>query len=395
LFGGELKLPEWWHNTDKQRSDIQINCAAQSSPRYTHNKAHTVSLAGINYYVSGDIDLGGTYTDLIGAGGNATSIITTPSWRPAQWNTCHEWPQVEGGNHAAVISIGSKRPETNASFHNKVAGMSVSCYEAQVANHPRRISAISTNGWVEECTELHDLQLGWAGGAGIAFPPQNGAVCVLNGVTISSVWITGAMYRDSYGILFSGHSDNWVVDGATIDMTLPKEVSAEYAPFNTPRFISDWPRMAVKAMGHGEIKRLHVESCGAAVGIAQGYGISAIKISGLKTARMMDAAAGQIWTHDGRNRITPAPDGAGIWDYSTAVVLYSIDWDLTCNYKDRVVLENIVSLNRTSRLLVDRANMLCVSAYGQGQYKDQATGGITQWIRGNAWDMPGNYTLVR
>jgi hypothetical protein len=148
-------------------------------------------------------------------------------------------------------------------------------------------------------------------------------------------------------------------------------------------------------MGHGEIKRLHVESCGAAVGIAQGYGISAIKISGLKTARMMDAAAGQIWTHDGRNRITPAPDGAGIWDYSTAVVLYSIDWDLTCNYKDRVVLENIVSLNRTSRLLVDRANMLCVSAYGQGQYKDQATGGITQWIRGNAWDMPGNYTLVR
>jgi hypothetical protein len=394
LFGGEPKLPEWWQSAN---DDIRINCAIQSGSR-AHNIGNVVSLRLGQYFVSRPLDLGGTSTDLIGAGMWKTHIITTENWTASGLHT-HEWPANPSGagNHAAVIWIGSAVPMTNNSFFTGVRGVSIHCYEAALANAPhRRVTGISSAGWCEEGTEIHDVSVSNATGAGIGFPAHESGVAVLNGLRVTKTWIVGAMMRDSYGMLFPQHSNNVVVDGATVDMTLPKMNSAEYATgspvYPAPRFVSTWPRTAIRAMGNMSVSNVHIEGALWGVEVAQNYGINAISVDRINARGLMDA--NQVWAHDGRRSTTEQPASTPLSACGAVVAFTSIDWDVTRNYKDRFFGTNLVSNGTCGFVLRDIVNNVNVSAYGQGQYPDQATGGVSEYVRGPAW-APGNFQLLK
>jgi hypothetical protein len=398
-FGGNPKLPEWWQS---ERDDIAINCAIQSTPRELRNIGHVVSLGAREYHVSRPLTLSGTLTELQGAGMWKTHLITTPQWT-GDWRSSSEWPaNPDGsGNHAAVVWIGSVLPMTNNSFFTGVRGVTIHCDQAAVANAPhRRVSGISSTGWCEEGTEISDVTVQNATAAGIGFPAHESGVTILNGVRISKVWITGAMMRDAYGMLFTQHAGNVVVDGFTIDMTLPKSNSAEYGvafPWDPtvhprPAFISTWPKVGIRAMGDIDIRNGHFEGMLAAVEVAQSYGLNAVSLHNLNARGLMDA--NQVWTHDGRRATTAQPDTTPLWACGSLVILSSVDWDLDRNHKDRLNASRLVSQGACGFVLRDMANNLHVSAYGQGQYPEQSTGGISSFVRGPAW-VPGNFTLIK
>jgi hypothetical protein len=395
-FGGQPKFPEWWAPAVgvPLRDDGPINCAVQSTPKLTGNLGHVVSLAARRYFVSRPIDLSATYTALIGAGASKTVLETTSDFT-ADWLPCPEWATAPSGNHAAVVWIGSKE-RANASFFSAVEGMTINCFAGAAASLPaRRVSGISSQCWVEECSRIHDVCITWPSGTGIGFPMHHNEIATINGLRITSFWIAGPMCRDSLPMVFAQHANNVTIDNGTIDMTLHKQVSSEYAApggpvYPKPAFIQDWPKVGIKAMGKLTISNVHFEGMQTAVWVAQGSGSNTIRITNIDTWCLTDAA--QVWAFDGRRHSAPPSADTDQWSVGTAVLLSSTDWDRTRNFKDRVVIENVVSVGETGFLVRDRAAGVNVSTWGQGQFPNSSTGALNHYSRGDLFT-PGGGTF--
>ncbi len=404
-FGGEPKQPEWWFTEFPGHDDVAIQCAVDSTPKLTGNIGHVVSLAAKRYLISSDIRMGGTYTRLTGAGGTCTLLDTVAGWKPARWMTTNKWPAVEGGNHAGVVVMGSA-VQNDASFHSVVEGISINCYEAAIAHYPRRVSALTTYSCIEENSRIVDVRTSYTTGCGIGFPPhaETGWVPTINGLHIESVWVTGPMCADGIPILFPQHAANFSLGTFTVDMGLHKSESSAYgdvAPelaedkgiYPRPRWIRNWPRVGIEVGGSGIIQAGHFEGMTVPVRVVQNSGSKTVKVSGIKLASLMDSH--QLWVRDGRSNDTgPAPEYSGLYDYSCGVLLDSSDWDLERNLKDHVIVENVIAYRFAQFLMRDKANSLHVSAYGQGQFPQTPTGGLTLYARGDAFKA-NNYTLVR
>lgn len=368
-FGGGPVYPEKWYSADGDMAH-SINCAIQTNLRAKNGSVGTVVDLGVGVYpVSAPLSLAGVHSELGGAGAGRTIIRTTNKWQSPVWESSNAWPDVVGGNHSAVIWIGSKKPETNSSFFSVVRGLSIECDNASASNPTRRVSGIA-GMWVEECSVIDHVSILGASGCGIGIPQHmwqgDFQPATVNGLRMSSVWIGGPKHRDSYGVYLTSWATNWSLRDSTIDLRIGKEASVKYT----------YPLCCVHAPGDGLIEQLHCEGAVVGVLVPGTNGINSVKISGLKTNHMMDQVAGQVYFDDGKHLTGPAPVNGNL-GYGTGVLI--------TGKKDNVVCENIVSLGQTAFNVRDVPFGVAVSTYGRGQFPLHPYGGVIRYSRSDVF----------
>lgn len=340
-FGG-VAFPEWW-GLQTNRHDIAINAAIQSSGAIAlvsnGYQGITISLAAYPYYIARPIDLRNSKCELIGQGSGSTSLISTSAWKNDEtlhWETAlvttpvsglpagspiAEWQEnpVAGsnGNHSALIWMGSKNGHvgsTGRAMFSRVKGLYLNCGPARSANPLRHISGISSLGWIEEQSYVDDIVVTEFSGFGIGFPPHRNASDqsvvspVVNYLRCTNMWITGGRSRMAMGIYTTQWCNNIEFSDVTIDCTLDKSVSSEYAAvgggdptiYPAPAEILDYMWIGVVAAGQSTFNRFHFE------GMCIGYwcpntDISNVIIDGANFLAMMDIANGAVYSYDGRS----------------------------------------------------------------------------------------------
>ncbi len=384
-FGGKDKLPEhWWSETEDEAP--AINCAIQSKPV---EFGHVVSLAARRYFIGSDLPMAETYTALVGAGGSRTLLHCLPGWTPKRWHHANQWAEHPDGNHAFVIGMGGKVGNSNC-YHSVVEGISINCYHASATykGTGRKISAISSEGPVQENSRIHDVSAAYATGCAIGFPRHGGIVSSLNGLDITSVWLHTMGY-DSVPLLFTPQSMNTRVQVFTVDCGIEQP---------EPEF--RYPRVAAQLMGTITMERGHFERVNTAIRIAQGEGTNDIVVSNVDFNNLND--------RDGpfNSRYEPAtgryerPDQeTPYYQHSCGVLLDSavetIDFEARYareyNLRDRVRVEGLYSCGQTTFLLRDRATGVNLDSYGQGQHPHAPAGGLRHYSRRDLWTPQGWY----
>ncbi len=396
-FKGAPLFPEWW----KPKGDddaVMINCAVQAGPMKTTGGGHIVSLAGKFYYLKSEIDMTETTVALLGAGGGRTVFATVKGWKPTKWRHANHygWKPHEEGNHSAVILMGGAGGNRDCYF-SVVDGISISCYEASIANWDRGyVSGISSIADVQENSRIHDVSVQDASGSGIGFPGHNGNISMLNGLRITSVWIMGGMKRETVPILFPMHANNILLESFTV------AANVDQALAENPQFPRTWPQVGISAKGTGLIIRGgHMEGSGVGIAAMQDNGINTIDISNISFHWMMDSS--QKWFYDGKgflphesgyspearlNYVRPNPN-MGMYEYSCGVLVASSDWDLERNYRDRIKVENLHTHGVLTCLLRDRAAGVFVDTLGQQQYPATKYGALRHYSRGDMFTNNG------
>ncbi len=396
-FAGQAKFPEWWHVAETRRDDIAINCAIQSTPILMAGNGNFVSLGARTYYLKSDLSMEDTYTSLIGAGGSRTFLETVPGWKPAKWRNANHpgWKAHPEGNHAFVIGIGGKTGNEGCYF-SVVDGVTINCYPAAISNWDRYVSGISSVGPVQENSRIHDVDIRWATGSAIGFPGHDGDTSQLNGLRITSVWLTGGMKRETVPVLFSLHTNNTLLESFTI------ATPVDQAQTEDPLYPRTWAQIGIIAKGTNlTIRKGHFEGCQTGIAVMQGHGINTVTIEDMDFLFMMDASQTSTW--DGKGFLShenpydtaasltyKRPDPAkGIWDYSCGVLVASSFWDADRNYRDHIKIEGLHSQGQLTCLLRDRAAGVCVDSLGQQQYPAAMNGGLTHYSRGDMFTPGG------
>jgi hypothetical protein len=224
LFRSQVARPVWWgayartahlpaSNADT-RDDIGINCAVQSIlPGPIGRK---VVLDNGAYHVGRPIDLSGRNVLLEGAGPSRSHISTTSFWT-ADWKTD---PMYGVNSHGAVVWAGGSAPQSVLSYNSGVKGVHINGFYAAtaVANASKRVSGISTYGWMEEHTSLEDITIEYFSGYGIGCTSSQTYQRVMNGFALRKFWITGGLRTDCCPIAVGDLSAAASIRDGTIDM---------------------------------------------------------------------------------------------------------------------------------------------------------------------------------
>jgi len=410
-FGQEAVFPEWWGLVDNEH-DVAINCAVQASRLTGSQIGLKVSLAPRVYDVSAPIDLSGKAITLEGAGSMLTYLRATTAWTPT-WIKAEVWGAAgDPANHAALVWMGSNLDQgSNSSYWTKVKGMTLQCYNASFTHRSGgllRVSGISSKGFVEECSVITDIIVTDASGFGIGFCRHKStggsfSAAVINGLDISSCWITGATFSDFYGMYFSGWTNNCSVRNVTVDVGLAKSVSSLHAtggapggadtgvsPTNwpVPTWICTYPHTAIYAAGYITLTDIHIEGAVIGIFIPEIGGASNVVATNIKAYAMMDRARSAVYELDGLSGANP-PSNTDYYGYGAAVLIAGASETLanpTINFKGCATL-TAVSTNGTCCYLVrDAAYGINRSMFGMGQFPAGDLGGrFSFYTRGNIY----------
>lgn len=218
-YGRTASIPAVGADT---RDDIGINCAIQSILPGDTVLGRRVALDCGAYHVGRPIDLSGRNAVLEGAGPNRTFITTTTQW------TCDEWKNdVMYGlaNHGAVIWAGGAAPQSVQSYNSSVRDVYVNGVYASSAHlaSGKRVSGISTYGWMEEHTAIENVTVegfsGYGVGAVSALSPGTPNLQrVMNGFALRKFWITTGMSPTCLPVAVGMQSAAASIRDGTIDM---------------------------------------------------------------------------------------------------------------------------------------------------------------------------------
>jgi hypothetical protein len=452
-FGRADVYPEWWglsartygtypsstiidystpSNAAVLRDDIAINCAIQSFTPYagaiSPRVGIRVSLAAGAYYVARPLDLSGTMSSLVGAGSGRTEIFATTNWAPTVWLHAEQWPEVSGGNHAAMIWLGGTYTPTAtahaaATYRTQIRGLDLHCGAATYANWTRNVSGISAQGGVEECSVIDDILITSPSGFGIGFCRHRAATTIIpagtpypkpatvNGLTISNFWMFGPTKRTMVGIYLSKWSYDCKIMVGTVAFALAKSSSSNYATGGTaggadtavytkdPRVNGDfltYPLCAMIVAGCVSVENVHIE--GTTIGVLvreSDGGPSTVSIRNIDVIHMMDRARGAVYYADGRTGADVAGTVADYHGYSCAVLIAGYgetdpETGITfsyqgANWRDTVALNSIHVQGDCLFLLRDDAYGQHIKSYGTRQDPTANGGAIASYSRGNIY----------
>lgn len=226
FFRSEVTRPVWWgayarislspESGDTSRDDIAINCAIQSTPALSTGR--TIQLDQGSYYVARPLDMSGRSCTLAGQGSGSTVISATSGWTTDSWKDDGFYGSAV---HGALVWIGSASASTASSFHSCVRDLHINGYYACTANTSKRISGISSYGWMEENTTVERVTVEYFSGYGIGVLSNTAAeasVRVINGLTIRNFWLTGGMSATCIPIAIGQNSTVAAVRDGTVDM---------------------------------------------------------------------------------------------------------------------------------------------------------------------------------
>jgi hypothetical protein len=380
-MGGPV-YPEWW-GLIPNKHDIAINCAIQTC--VYSGWGNTVSLAAGQYIISDSIDLRASLSQLEGQGSGATSILTSADFNPKFedsnfWSNGVNVPE----SHAALIWIGSRFQGAGQSFRTNIRGVTVSGWHAVRKWRDKRISIISSTGWVEENHIIEDVCLSSFSGFGIGFHHPE-SISTTNGLALRNFWITQAVKRDAVPIYIAPHAVVCSIRSGTIDCRVMKE-SAE-----NPDFPEEWPQFGIYAGGQQTIvEGVHLEGMGIGVYIVATPVTSSLKVSEITTIWLMDH---NMKYFDDPTRVPgPAPEPNleakrdpknHYFKYGSAVVLGKAlgNADIEYNYNSTVILEGIHSLQNCKYLVRDWVYGINCSVYGCGQYPNSESATVLKYLR--------------
>lgn len=380
-FSASEVFPEWW-GLIKDRNEIAINSAIQS---YQHAYCgHKVSLSSGYYYVSSPIDLRVSLSYLIGAGSGATFIVATNDWT-GKFESSNFWTNytsVQDNYHSSIVWIGSVEP-ANQSFRTGIKGVAINAFNASIKHQGKRISCISSTGYVEENSVIEDVCLNGFSGFGIGFTNGVG-VSTVNGLSIRNFWITGSISKESVGIHIPPHSGVASIRDGTIDVRIGKE-SADNG--------IEWPTYGMVISGaHTSIDNLHIEGCGVGIFVESTDAPCSVSISNISVVHLMDY---DMQFYDQDTPLIPAPSlndqrlkFPGVQDnyyhkYGSAIIIgrNPVNYASSLAYNVSAVISNIRNQGRCKYLLRDSLYNVQFSPFGKGQYPNHGTSVLTYYVR--------------
>lgn len=404
LFGSRWVYPEWWGLVEDNH-DIAINCAVKASTLLTNGHALNISLAAGDYNVSADIDLGDTSVTIEGCGSNITRIVATLEWEDHQWLRCAAWGDMalHTPNHGSMFWLGASIGSAQ-SFRTKLKGFDIVANNAAFTHRATyRVSAISSRAGVEEGTIIHDIGTSGTSGFGIGFerhknPATNvwAPTATLNGLDISSCWITGATLRTARPVYFSQFTNNCTMRNCTIDVGLAKSISSAYAAvgggdptiYAAPTWVCDYPEFAIVAQGNVTLCDIHIEGAIIGVLVPENSGASNVSMTNVKAFAMMDRARSAIYKLDGLSGDDP-PSNTDFYGYGCAVLIAGAseaaaypnqNWKGCCTANAVSILGGCCYLIRDDMYGVER------TMFGMGQFPAGDLGGrFSFYTRGNAY----------
>lgn len=380
-FSSSEVFPEWWGLTP-QRNEIAINCAIQSFQ--LANCGHKVSLASGYYYVSGPIDLRASLSYLVGACSGGTFIVATELWT-ADFEDAMFWTDyisVEPKCHAALVWIGSKEP-ANQSFRTGVKGVTINAFNAAIKYPDKKISCISSTGYVEENSIIEDVCLNGFSGFGIGFTNKFG-VSTTNGLSIRNFWITGSISKHAVGIHIPPHSGVASIRDGTLDLRI-SEGSAKNG--------ITWPTYGMVVGGaHTTIDNIHIEGCGVGIFVQSTDAPCSVSISNISTQKLMDYGmefadediplipAPSI---DEQKLLYPGADDPYYHKYSSAIIIGRVAkyYNSSKAFSVTAITSNIRNHGRCKYLIRDGLYDKHISPFGMGQYPNSGNGSITFYAR--------------
>ena len=424
-FGRVDVYPEWW-GLQAERHDIAINCAVKASTLDTNGYGLKVSLGPRTYDVARSIDLGSTAVTIEGCGSNITMVTATRAWVDLQWLKCFRWGVSSSNtpNHGSMFWIGAsiEADKRASSYRTKLKGFDINCYYASFENKANyRVSGISSRAGVEECTVIHDITVNNASGFGIGFDLHKDPVtntylpaATVNGLSISSCWITGATFTDFYGMFFSEWTNNCTVLNVTLDLGLAKSVSylhgtntspaaggADTTPIGTmvsptnwpvPEWQCDYPNIAIHAAGYITLTDIHIEGSVIGIFIPETEGASSVVATNIKAFGMMDRSRGAAYELDGESGGDPPANTstADYYGYSSVILIGgrgAVGFaDPTLNKKGSATLTGIITNGACCYLMRDAAFGIHRKMFGIGQFPLGDIGGrFSFYTRGNTY----------
>ncbi len=444
-FNSQEIYPEWWGLVDNKHQDA-INAAIRSRLD-TQSPGNIISLAAGEYYISAPIDLIGSYSVLQGAGAGRTKITASDAF-PWPLSAYYDNAIFGPSSHTAMIWMGGNysqealKSEYYQTFNTGVKGITLNAFYATWQyggpSKGKFVSGISSQGYIEENSFIHNVNVNYAGGFGFGFAPiSNATPIVLNGLEIRDFWITGPISVSSIPIYLPETTNNAIVEMGTIDMRLDKSISVVNSALNIPP--SYFPEIAIQVDGGKTyISNIHIE--GTTIGIRISTPASAPSYCYVNSVDVnwmcdYDAVYFDNPSKTGNNMVPPpllttqiaqfpsvyTPTSQTQIDphlrkYSTAILIAKNDRDLASmgtgwsrthgakNYNSRVVLNNIRAIGNVRYILRDPAYNIHISSFGQGDnvgYYASYYGGITFYARGVAvpvinnikYDSKGNAIL--
>ena len=245
-FKGIPAKPVWWGayatptapaSNSTVRDDVAINCAIKAKVAY---HGHVVQLDAGYYAIGDSIDLSTTDSLLRGQGPNRTFLYTVSGWNPTwYYDTLWDGTNTAGRSHSAVVWVGGNTPDNDYSYNTGVCDLTINAAYASWANmdekNPttgvptlasrplKRVSGISTYGWIQEQTIVENINItnftGYGiGGCSGTKPGTAQAFRDTNGLNIRNFWITSGYASDCLPVAFGNHSRVCSIKSGTIDM---------------------------------------------------------------------------------------------------------------------------------------------------------------------------------
>lgn len=244
-FRGIPAKPVWWGAYAKPtapasnstvRDDVGINCAVKAK---VAAHGHVVQLDAGYYTIGNSIDLSTTDSLLRGQGPNRTFLYTVSGWNPTwYYDTLWDGTNTAGRSHSAVVWIGGNTPNNDYSYNTGVCDLTINAGYASWANMSdttlgnvpalgstptRRVSGISSYGWIQEQTLVENVNIANFTGYGIGGcsgtkPNTDDAFRDTNGLNVRNFWITAGFAADCLPVAFGNHSRVCSLKSGTIDM---------------------------------------------------------------------------------------------------------------------------------------------------------------------------------
>lgn len=380
-------FPEWW-GLEPNANEKAINCALKAGFRnYSGNK---VSLAAGNYIISSTIDMRGCISQLVGAGSGATNINASDNFSP-EWEETDFYLWGKGAVHASLILIGSKNAADGQSFRGGIKNLSVSGYSACKKWPERRISIISSTGYVEENHIIEDVLLSGFSGFGVGFYSPN-SISTVNGLHLRNFWITTSFSRGAVPIFLPKHSVVAQIECGTIDC----RTHGEYTEFwNTipgttkPQLTYDWAQFGIIVEGDAVINNLHIEGVGIGINVVSGDKSNSVSISNVNGWILMDQnmryyndptrVGGPVTTTQEEQSV----DKNFAFKYGSLVVISSRKGSTNShyNYNSHVTINNIKSSGGVKYLLRDAAYGVDFTTIGNGRIPNSEDATIAYYSR--------------
>lgn len=378
-LGGLDRHPEWW-GVSAQNAETAINCAIQA--RNINNSGHKIVLQALQYNVSAPIDLSGSNCKLEGKGPSRTIIYATENWS-AYWRDDSLYGE---NSHGALIWLGSAVRDTIQSMNTSVSNVMINCYHASLNNLTKRVSGISSYGWMEEHTVVENVTVSYFSGYGIGMCSDGNPVQVINGLTIRNFWITGPVMADALPVAFGRHTTTATLSSGTIDCGVTPGSTFGGKP---------WPLINAAIWAEGArtiLSDVHIESVKIGV-LIRDYGqINSININGIDCRMGWEDGMTSAFDEPTIKYNQKLPENKDYFKHSALIAIYGapeytpegIFKGDVMNYRTRIVANNLVASSRVRYLVRDPIMGQDILNWNNGQ-SSESFGSLTSYVRSNAW----------